>query len=95
MTTKPWVSNLEGRICLIALLVEQHWRVSKQFFQKPVAVVHKAPHNLHRGSVFILDLMKLFPIERKDLRLRVTEQNWRVGGNDELRISVLPQNIVE
>jgi len=58
-------------------------------------MVYEPPDNLHRCSVIIFDLMKRPFIERDDLRTWIPEQNWRVRGNDELCIFVLPENVVE
>ena len=58
-------------------------------------MVHEPPNNLHRRGVVILNLMKLPFIERQDLRAWIPEQNWRVVGNDELCIFVLPENVME
>src|SRR5437016_13761449 len=58
-------------------------------------MVHEPPNNLHRRCVVILNLVKVPFIERQEWRVWIPEQNWRVGGNDELCIFVLPENVME
>jgi hypothetical protein len=80
---------------LLGCPLEQYGAVSEEFVKKIVAIIYKPAHDLHGSRILILDVLKPSLVKRDDLCVRIAQQNRRMAGNDELRISSLSQNVME
>jgi hypothetical protein len=80
---------------LILSFFEQGQVVPEELLEETVAVVDEAAHDLHGGCLFVVDLVELAFIEGEDLRAGVSKQDGRVGGDDELRVFVAAQSVVD
>ena len=74
--------------------VEQAGQFAEQFRDEVLAIQCETSNDLHRGGLFVGDFMQRAAVEGQDLRFGVAQQNGRVGGNDELRVRVVLQCVV-
>ena len=83
------------RIRLEDLLVEESWLRAQQLVHEGLVVVHDAARDLKGRGVFVGDGVDDAVVETEDLGAGRGEQDGRVGGDEELRVGVLADGVVE
>jgi len=66
----------------------------EELVEEGFAVVEEAANDLHGGGVFVGDGVEAAVVEGEDLCARVAEQDWGVGGDDELRVFIAAERVV-
>lgn len=83
---EPSRSVEEGRLIVFG---------AEELFEEALAVVEEAADDVDGCSFFVGDLVDVAIVEGEDLRARKAEENGRVGGDDELRVLVVAESLVE
>lgn len=83
----PRLDGPSAKFSLVGVFEEARGFFEK-FLEEAVAVVQEAADDLRGSGFFACDLANPFAVEGQDLRLWITQQNGRMGGDDELRALV-------
>src|SRR6266403_176776 len=79
---------------LVPSVFKQRDTFLEQFLQVPFAIVQKAPSDLHISEMLVFSLIDSSSVKRKYLCSWITNQDWRMARNYELRILVFAGYVV-